>query len=62
MSTTAKTGAQRIAELRARRAADGIVEVRGIFAHQDDHEAIKESAAKITRKRERAAKAKGIKP
>ena len=55
---TAKTVTQRVQELRERRAAAGLAEVRGAFAHPDDHPAIKEFAAKTVRKRERAAKGK----
>jgi hypothetical protein len=53
----AKTNAERQREFRARRAAQQSFEVRGIFAHHDDHAAIKEAAVKIARKRARAAKA-----
>lgn len=52
----AKTTAERVAALRKRRADAGAMEVRGIFAHLDDHTAIKECAAKLARKREKAAK------
>jgi hypothetical protein len=49
----AKTNAQRQQDLRDRRAAEQAAEVRGIYAHLDDHEAIKEAAAKINRRRAR---------
>lgn len=51
---TAKTVAERQRALRAARAEAGLVEVRGIWAHPDDHAAIKAFAAKLQRKRERA--------
>ena len=46
--------AARQAEFRRRKAAEGAAEVRGIFAHLDDHAEVKEAAAKITRRRARA--------
>ncbi|MBA3591813.1 hypothetical protein [Methylibium sp.] len=52
----AKTTAQRQAEFRARKAAEQATEVRGIFAHPDDHTEVKEAAAKIARRRMRLAK------
>lgn len=51
----AKTNAERQRKLRERRAAEQAAEVRGIYAHLDDHEAIKEAAAKINRRRARLA-------
>lgn len=56
--SAAKTTAERQREFRARRAADSIVEVRGLFAHVDDHASIKAHAAKLAKRRERAGKAK----
>jgi hypothetical protein len=53
---TAKTVAERVAAYRSRKAQQEQTEVRGIFAHPDDHAAIKEQAAKINRRRARAAK------
>jgi hypothetical protein len=50
----AKTNAQRQAEFRARKIEEAATEVRGIFAHADDHAAIKEHAAKLAKRRERA--------
>lgn len=50
---TAKTNAERQRDLRERRANEQAAEVRGIYAHLDDHEAIKETAAKINRRRAR---------
>lgn len=52
----AKTNAERQREYRARKAAETVTEVRGIFAHLDDHAEVKEAAAKIARRRQRAAK------
>jgi hypothetical protein len=57
----AKTGAQRQAKFKARLAAEGIKEVRGILAHEADHEAVREAArlhaAKLAKRRERKEKA-----
>lgn len=52
----AKTNAERQREFRARKAAEQLTEVRGIMAHPDDHQSIKDEAAKIARRRQRAAK------
>lgn len=57
-ASAAKTAAERQAAFRARKAESP--EVRGIFAHPEDHQAIKEAAAKITRKRQRAEKRKDM--
>lgn len=54
--SAAKTNAERQREYRARKAAETVTEVRGIFAHPDDHAEVKEAAAKIARRRQRAAK------
>ena len=51
--TTAKTTAQRQADFRRRKAQSGEKEVRGIFAHADDHEPIKTHAAKLAKRRGR---------
>lgn len=56
---TAKTTAERQREFRARKAAQTAAEVRGLFAHPDDHQAVKNYAAKLARKRAKAAKAVG---
>ena len=48
---TAKTNAERQREYRARKASQQSTEVRGIFAHADDHAALKGHAAKMARKR-----------
>ena len=53
----AKTNAERQAAFRARKATEQqATEVRGIFAHPDDHKQIKDEAAKIARRRTRLAK------
>lgn len=53
----AKTNAERQAAFRARKATEQqATEVRGIFAHPDDHQQIKDEAAKIARRRTRLAK------
>lgn len=52
-----KTGAERQAAYRKRQAAQQVTEVRGIFAHKDDHPAIKSYAAKLAKKRAKAANA-----
>lgn len=53
--SAAKTTAARVAELRQRRADLGLTRLE-LYAHPDDHKAIKALAAKLQRKRERAAK------
>ena len=53
---TAKTNAERQREFRARQAEQKATEVRGIFAHPDDHQDIKAHAQKVARRRLRAAK------
>ena len=55
---TAKTTTERQREFRQRKA--GTPEVRGIFAHPDDHADIKAHAAKIAKKRQRLTKAKPV--
>lgn len=53
----AKTNAERQRQFRARKAAEqNETEVRGIFAHPDDHQAVKDEAAKINRRRARFEK------
>ena len=56
MNAPAKTTAERQREFRARKAETQAAEVRGIFAHPEDHAAIKALAAKLAMKRARAAK------
>ena len=50
---TAKTPAERKAAERARKAAAGITEVRGIMAHKDDHAPVKAAAMKVAGKLQR---------
>jgi len=54
--SAAKTNAERQREFRQRKADTEATEVRGIFAHPDDHQQIKDDAAKIARRRQRLAK------
>lgn len=48
---SAKTSTERQNAFRKRRAENGLQEVRGAWAHPDDHAAVKALAAKLTRKR-----------
>ena len=41
------TNAERQRAFRARKAAQTATEVRGLFAHPDDHQAVKDYAAKL---------------
>lgn len=50
----AKTTAERQREFKARKAAEGMTEVRGIFAPPDRHADIREAAAKALRKPKKA--------
>lgn len=52
----AKTNAQRQAELKARREAEGVKKVEGLYAHVDDHAEIKMFATKVARRRARLAR------
>lgn len=56
---SAKTTTQRVHALRQRREALGLERIE-MYAHKEDHEAIKEYAAKLQRKRESQLN-KGIK-
>ena len=51
------TNAERQAAFRKRQAEQQATEVRGIFAHKDDHAAIKNYAAKLAKKRAKTANA-----
>lgn len=53
--TTPKTPTQRVQALRQRRADLGLVRL-DLYAHPDDHPAIKALAEKLQAKREKAAK------
>ena len=55
----AKTNAERQRAFRARKAAQTAAEVRGVFAHPDDRQAVKDYAAKLSKKRAKAEKADG---
>jgi thiamine monophosphate synthase len=50
---TTKTSTERAQALRETRAEAGLAEVRGIWAHPDDHAAMKKYAAKISQSRAR---------
>jgi hypothetical protein len=52
----AKTAAERIRLMRERREALGLTRLE-LYAHPDDHQAIKDTAARLQRRRERAAAA-----
>ena len=49
---TAKTNAQKQADLRDRRLAEGKTEVRGIYARPEEHAKIKEYAKKLAAKKQ----------
>ena len=51
---TASTVAARVAAFRERRAALGLTRL-DVYAHRDDHEAIKAYAARLANRRRRAA-------
>jgi hypothetical protein len=55
---TAKPTYERVAALRKRRQETGLTRLE-MYAHPDDHQAIKEAATKLQRKREKAAKRGG---
>jgi hypothetical protein len=55
--TTPRPTAERVAALRQRRADKGLTRLE-IYAHPEDHSAIKATAAKLQAKRERAVKRK----
>jgi hypothetical protein len=52
----AKTNAERQADLKARRTAAGLVSLKNVWVHPDDVPEMREHAAKLARRRERAAK------
>ena len=56
------TNAERQAAFRKRQAEQQVTEVRGIFAHTDDHAAIKHYAAKLTKKRAKTPNVEVIGP
>ena len=53
---TAKTSAQRQAELKERRVAAGLTQVSNLWVHPDDVAEIREHAAKLAKRRERAVR------
>lgn len=55
---TAKPATERMAALRKRRQEEGLTRL-DLWVHPDDHDAVKEAAAKLQRKREKAAKRSG---
>jgi hypothetical protein len=55
---TAKPATERMAALRKRRQVEGLTRLE-LWAHPGDHEAVKEAAAKLQRKRDKAAKRGG---
>jgi hypothetical protein len=52
----AKTTAERVTAVRARRAASGLVRLE-LWVHPDDREPIKAHASRVRRKREKGGKA-----
>lgn len=54
----AKTTNERQQAFKQRQADAGLKEVRNLWAHPDDHQAIKDHAAKLTKKRQKAKPAK----
>ena len=54
--SAAKTNAERQREFRQRKADTEVTEVRGIFAHPDEHRAVKDEAARVNRRRARTVK------
>jgi hypothetical protein len=49
---TSKSGAERLAELRARRRKEGLKPVE-VWAHPDDHPAIKRYVERLAKRREK---------
>ncbi len=56
MTEPAKTIAQRQADLRQRRAEEGLTEVRGLYAKPTDHAKIKAFAKSLQKKKESGLK------
>jgi hypothetical protein len=52
----AKTNAQRQADYKARRRAEGLIQIAQLWIHPDDAPAIRAYAAKLARKRAKEAK------
>ena len=55
-ATKPMTNAERQRAFRARKAGQTKTEVRGLFAHPDDHKSVKDYAAKLARKRSKAVR------
>ena len=55
---TAKPATERMAALRKRRQESGLARLE-LWLHPDDHEAVKDAASKLQRKRDKAAKRGG---
>lgn len=53
-TSTAKTTNERQRAFKQRQAEAGLKEIRNLWAHPDDHEAIKAYAGKLTRRRQKA--------
>lgn len=58
-ATKPMTNAERQRAFRARKAGQATTEVRGVFAHPDDHQAVKDYAAKLSKKRAKTETAVG---
>jgi hypothetical protein len=58
-ATKPMTNAERQRAFRARKAGQSTTEVRGVFAHPDDHQAVKDYAAKLSKKRAKTETAVG---
>ena len=54
VTMTAKTNAERQRQYRDRKAQEGETEIRGIYAHPDDHQAVKAYAERLARKRKKS--------
>jgi hypothetical protein len=54
---TGKSPAERQRDFRARKAEQSLTEVRGIFAHPEDHPKIKSQAARVIAARAKAQQA-----
>lgn len=57
---TAKTSTQRAQDLRKRREADGLKEVRGIWAPTERHDAIKQAVRELEAKLQRLTSARQV--
>ena len=54
--TSTPTSTERVRAYRERKKAEGAAELRGVFAHVDDREAIKALALKLAKKRGKASR------